>query len=77
MTSPCAATAGSVWTCTLARATPPSYEALVVWDTAGSSSFVPDPKFTKVRDLTGASHSIDPPGAAITIAIKPLILENE
>jgi hypothetical protein len=76
MTSPCEATSGTVWTCTFERATPPGYEALVVWDTEGSASYTPSPKYEQHKDLTGATHSISPPGSAVTIGIMPVMFEN-
>jgi hypothetical protein len=78
MTSPCATSdGGTVWTCTLARATPAGYEALVVWDTAGSSSYTPSTKYKQYKDLTGGTHTISPPGSAVTIGIMPLMFENQ
>jgi hypothetical protein len=77
MTSPCAASdGGTVWTCSLARSTPSGYEALIVWDTAGSSSYTPAAKYTQYKDLNGATHPVSPPGSAVTIGIMPLMFDN-
>jgi hypothetical protein len=65
---------GSVYTCEVGR--PNGYQGLVVWNTAGTSTYTPATTFIRVRDLAGASHMIDP-GQAITIGIKPLLLQNQ
>jgi hypothetical protein len=69
--SPCVNASGTVWTCTLGRAG--GYEAEIVWDTAGPSSFTPGSTFTQYESLSGVVTKL---GATVTLGTSPLLLEN-
>lgn len=72
MTQPCAIQSGTIWTCTLTR--PNGYTGLVVWNTAGSSSYNAPGQYTTYRDLAGKSSSIT---GTLTIGPKPILLEDQ
>jgi hypothetical protein len=71
MTTPCATQSGTIWTCTLTR--PNGYQALAVWNTAGSSTYTPPTQYTQYKDLAGATR---PFTGSMTIGIEPILLEN-
>jgi hypothetical protein len=70
MSAPCAAN-GTVWTCGLSR--PNGYEALAVWDTAGTSTFSVPSQYTQYQDLEGNTQSIS---GSVTISPEPILLTN-
>ncbi len=72
MTQACAIQSGTVWTCTLTR--PNGYTGLVVWNTAGNSSYNAASNFSTYRDLTGKSSAIT---GTLTIGPKPILLEDQ
>lgn len=71
MTTPCGIQSGSVWTCglTLNDGT----QALVVWDTSGSSSYSVPTGYTQYSDLGGNTSSA---GSSVTIDITPILLRG-
>ncbi|MGA7622260.1 MAG: hypothetical protein WCA91_01655, partial [Candidatus Acidiferrales bacterium] len=70
MSAPCAAS-GTVWTCGLSR--PNGYQALAVWNTAGSSSYIQNGTYTKYQDLEGNTNSIS---GSVSIGTEPILLTN-
>jgi hypothetical protein len=70
MFTPCAAN-GTVWTCGLSR--PNGYQALAVWDTAGTSTFSVPSQYTQYQDLEGNTNSIS---GSVTIGPEPILLTN-
>lgn len=68
MSTPCSAN-GTVWTCGLTK--PGTSEALVVWNTAGDSSYTPAARFKKCQDLSGNIRALR---NVITIGAKPILL---
>jgi hypothetical protein len=68
MSTPCASN-GTVWTCGLSR--PNGYEALAVWNTAGTSTFAAPSPYTQYQDLEGKRHSIS---GSVTIGPLPILL---
>jgi hypothetical protein len=70
MTAPCAAN-GTVWTCGLSR--PNGYQALAVWNTAATSTFVLPKQYTQYQDLIGNTHSIN---VSVTIGPQPILLTS-
>jgi hypothetical protein len=71
MSTPCAAN-GTVWTCSLSR--PNGYQALAVWDTAGTITFATPSQYTQYQDLEGGTYSIN--SNSITIGTEPILLTN-
>lgn len=64
---------GTVWTCRLSRTA--GYSALVVWDTAGDSSYTPPAgPWTKYRKLDGTETAWS--SGAVTIGIKPIMFAS-
>ncbi|MGH8505687.1 MAG: hypothetical protein ACRETM_06945, partial [Stenotrophobium sp.] len=65
---------GVTWSCKLAG--PNGYTGLIVWDTAGSKSYTPPSAslYKQYRDLSGKTTGYS--GGAVTIAVKPILLEN-
>lgn len=70
MSTPCSAN-GTVWTCGFTRSSPSGYQALAVWNTTGTSTYVPSPQYTTYQDLNGNVGSIS--GSA-TISQQPILL---
>jgi hypothetical protein len=70
MSTPCAAN-GTVWTCGLSR--PNGYQALAVWDTAGTNTFAAPSQYTQYQDLEGNTNSIS---GSVTIGPEPILLTN-
>ena len=68
MTSPCTS-AGTVYTCGMTLAN--GSQALAVWNTTGSSAFVPPGTYTKYEDLAGNTAAI---GGPLTISTQPILL---
>jgi hypothetical protein len=68
MSTPCAAN-GTVWTCGLSR--PNGYQALTVWNTAATSTFVPPSQYSQYQDLAGNTRSIS---GSVTIGPLPILL---
>lgn len=64
---------GTVWSGTFSRSN--GYQAQVVWDQAGSSTYSSSTNYTRYRDLDGNTASITP-GSPLTIGYKPIFLEN-
>jgi hypothetical protein len=62
-----------VYTCDLTR--PGGYEAQLVWNTDGPSSYTAASEFIQYRDLTGKKQSI-PFNHVVPIGHKPILLEN-
>jgi polysaccharide biosynthesis protein PslG len=62
-----------VYTCDLTR--PNGYEAQIVWDTQGTSTFTAPDQFTQYRDVAGNTYAI-PSDHQVTIGYKPILLEN-
>jgi hypothetical protein len=74
MSSPCSSS-GTVWTCGFTRSSPSGYQALAVWDTAGTrSDYVPPGQYTKYQDLNGNVSSIS---GSVTISHQPILLTNQ
>jgi hypothetical protein len=75
LSTPCAMTTGSIWTCTLTR--PGGYEAEIVWNSAVTSAdtlpYTPGSHFAQYRDLDGNVVGIT--GATAPIGSKPILLE--
>ena len=71
MSTPCAAN-GTVWTCGLSRSN--GYQALAVWDTAGTSTFSVPSQYTQYQDLEGGTSSVS--GSSVTIGTEPILLTN-
>ncbi len=63
---------GTVWTATFTR--PGGYQALAVWDTAGSSSYTSASIYSSYKDLSGTQTLIV--SNTVTIGPKPLLLES-
>jgi hypothetical protein len=65
---------GVTWTCPLSG--PNGYQALIVWNTAGNSSYTPPSPslYTQYRNLAGGVSSYS--GGAVTIGLAPILLEN-
>ena len=70
MTTPCSSNS-TVWTCGLTK--PGSTQALAVWNTAGSSTYIPAGQYTQYQDLAGNTHAIT--SGSVTIGIKPILLK--
>jgi uncharacterized protein (TIGR03437 family) len=70
---PCASTSDGTWTCTLTR--PGGYNALAVWNTQSSQSYVPAATYADYRDLAGNVTAIAK-GAGVTIGAEPILLES-
>ena len=70
MSGPCAAN-GAVWTCGLTRSN--GYEALAVWDTSGTGTFVVPSGYTQYQDLDGNTHSLE---SSVAIGTEPILLTN-
>lgn len=68
MTNPCSAS-GTVWTCSLVNGS--GVQTLAIWNTAGNSTYTPDPQYTTKRDLAGATTAVS---GTITIGLQPLLL---
>lgn len=64
----------TVWTCGFTRSSPSGYHAEAVWNTAGTSSFIPSRQYTRYRDLNGRTYSIN---GSVTISQKPILLTNQ
>lgn len=62
-----------VYACELTR--PNGYEAEMVWDTEGPSTYLAPEQFTQYRDLAGNAYAI-PSDHQVTIGYKPVLLEN-
>jgi hypothetical protein len=69
---PCSVS-GTVWSCQLTR--PNGYQALIVWNTAGSSSFTVPSQYIQFQDLTGNTTKVS--GGTVTIGLMPILLENQ
>ena len=67
MTAPCSVS-GTVWTCSLVNSS--GIQTLAVWNTAGTSSYTPDAKYTTKKDLTGTTTSVT---GTVTIGTSPLL----
>jgi hypothetical protein len=72
--SPLCSAKGTVWTCGFTRSSPSGYLAMAVWDTAGTSTYVPSNHYTKYQDLNGNVGSIS---GSVTISQKPILLTNQ
>jgi hypothetical protein len=70
---PCSSTADGTWTCALTRSA--GYQALAVWNTQGSRSYIPGAGYADYRDLAGNTVTIAA-GAPVTIGAKPVLLET-
>jgi hypothetical protein len=70
--SPCVNASGTVWTCAVSRTG--GYEAEVVWNTAGASSFTPGAKFTMYENLAGVVTKLC---ASVSIGTSPILIENQ
>jgi hypothetical protein len=55
ISSPCSQDLTSTWTCGLVR--PGGYEGQVVWNTFGTTAYVPPSQYTRYRDLAGNSSN--------------------
>lgn len=67
---------GTVWTCRLTRSEPEGYESIVVWDTAGDSTYVTPGGYRFWTDFLGKVNLI-PANRQITIGNMPLLLEKD
>lgn len=78
MSAPCSVQSnGTTWTCGLLGQN--GYQGLVVWNTSGSTSYVPPSPsaYHQKRDLAGnVSYYAGSSGASVTIGISPILLEN-
>jgi hypothetical protein len=74
MHSPCSIQSATVWTCGLTEANGAS--ALVVWNTAGASSYsIPAGSYSVYKDLSGNTTTIA--GAtSVSIGVQPILLEG-
>lgn len=76
MSQACAADTSSpdLWSCTLTR--DEGYQATVVWNTRGATSWITPAGAVRYRDLDGNSVAVSE-GAPITIGPRPLLVENQ
>jgi hypothetical protein len=63
----------AIITCDLTRSG--GYQARVVWNTDGNSTYVAPNQFTLYRDLNGNTHSV-PSNQGVPIGVQPILLEN-
>jgi hypothetical protein len=74
--------AGTIWTCTLAR--PGGYFAQVMWDSSQScssgvcqtTSYTPSAQFIQYRDLNGNTYPLNG-STTVPLGAEPIILENQ
>ena len=74
LTRPCAAS-GSTWTCPLTKTSPAGYQAMAVWNTAGTTLYTVPTGFKQYRTLSGSVVAAAA-GSKINIGTSPLLLEN-
>jgi hypothetical protein len=74
MTRPCAASSNT-WTCPLTKTSPTGYQAMAVWNSAGSVSYTVPTGFKQYRTLSGSVVGVTA-GSKITIGTSPFLLEN-
>jgi len=72
LSSPCAMSPDSTWTCVLTRAG--GYEAEVIWNSATTKSYMFPPQFQQYRTLAGAVNPLT--GSSVSIDQTPILMEN-
>jgi hypothetical protein len=73
MVNRCSTANGHTWTCTLTR--PGGYQALAIWNTSGTISYVAPGEYKQYRTVYGQVYTL-PASHAISIGIMPFLLEN-
>jgi len=72
MSSACTTAINATWTCTLTR--PGGYQAVAVWNSAGTASYTPAAIYKSYRDLAGNTHSVQ---GAVTVGYNPVLFESQ
>lgn len=72
MSSSCAMAVDSTWTCTLTR--PGGYQAIAVWNSAGTASYTPATIYKSYRDLAGNTHPVQ---GSVTVGYNPVLFESQ
>jgi hypothetical protein len=59
----------STWTCALTRSG--GYQAVAIWNSAGTMSYTPAPQYTQYLDLAGHTNPVN---GSVTIGYNPILL---
>jgi len=73
MSSRCSMASNYTWTCTLTR--PGGYQALAIWNTSGTKSYIAPGEYTQYRTIYGQVYTL-PASHSMNIGIMPVLLEN-
>ena len=72
MSSPCNMAINSTWTCTLTR--PGGYQAVAVWNSAGTAGYAPATIYKSYKDLAGNVHPVQ---GSVNVGYNPILLESQ
>ena len=71
ISSPCTMAANSTWTCSLTR--PGGYQAIAVWNSAGTATYTPASTYKDYRDLAGKTNPVQ---GSVTVGYNPILFES-
>jgi hypothetical protein len=71
MSTPCTMASDSTWTCGFTR--PGGYEALAIWNSSKTLTYLPDRKFKQYIDLAGDVGQIN---GSVSVGYNPILLVN-
>jgi Cellulase (glycosyl hydrolase family 5) len=72
MSGPCTMSSNSTWTCTLTRSG--GYQAVAVWNSAGTASYTPDTTYKHYRDLAGNTTLVQ---GSVIVGYNPILFESQ
>lgn len=72
MSSPCTMASNSTWTCSLTR--PGGYQAVAVWNSAGTATYTPASTYKQYKDLAGNTIPVQ---GSITVGYNPILFESQ
>jgi hypothetical protein len=72
MSSPCTMASNSTWTCPLTRSG--GYQAVAVWNSAGTASYTPDITYKHYKDLAGNTIPVQ---GSVIVGYNPILFESQ